>query len=260
MSSRQSIVDNTRKKKNNIHERMGASVIIDASHNSYNTSDENESYQNLPVPFASIFAQEIRNPLTNILLSVEILAPDLKSEEQKLYLDVISRNADKINHLIAEFLKYQISDESNAENISVRQLIDEIIELLQDRITSKNILVRKVYDKKDYRMKLNKSKMKIALANIIINAIESMTLDAGQLTLGVHSKNGKCLIQIEDNGCGINKVNLKNIFNPYYSNKAGGLGGLVSTYEILRKNHIKVNVESSLGKGTRFDLLFDEQI
>ena len=68
------------------------------------------------------------------------------------------------------------------------------------------------------------------------------------------------MIQIEDNGCGISKENLKYIFKPYFTNKPGGLGlGLATTYDILQSNHVGVNVESEEGKGTRFILSFEEK-
>jgi C4-dicarboxylate-specific signal transduction histidine kinase len=63
---------------------------------------------------------------------------------------------------------------------------------------------------------------------------------------------------INDNGCGISKENLKNIFKPHYTNRPGGLGiGLAATANILRSNNIRVNVESRETKGTCFILLFD---
>ena len=67
------------------------------------------------------------------------------------------------------------------------------------------------------------------------------------------------MLKIQDNGCGISPENLKNIFKPYYTGKQGGMGlGLSATYDILRSNHVGVNVVSGEGMGTRFELLFDK--
>jgi signal transduction histidine kinase len=70
--------------------------------------------------------------------------------------------------------------------------------------------------------------------------------------------NGKCVIEIEDNGIGISKQNLKNIFKPYFTNKPGGMTlGLSTTLDILHSNHAKVEVHSEEGRGTHFILSFE---
>jgi signal transduction histidine kinase len=70
----------------------------------------------------------------------------------------------------------------------------------------KNITVRKDYSTLDCKILVNKQEIKIALANIIINAIDAMPSENGKLKLITKSINGKCVIEIEDNGIGISKV------------------------------------------------------
>jgi C4-dicarboxylate-specific signal transduction histidine kinase len=101
--------------------------------------------------------------------------------------------------------------------------------------------------------------MKIALTNIIINAIDAMAGIKGELTLVTKSTCHACVVQIEDNGCGISEENLKNIFKPYFTNKPDGLGlGLTTTQDILRSNHVGLNVRSVVAKGTNFTLMFEK--
>ncbi|MGZ5191442.1 MAG: sensor histidine kinase, partial [Flavisolibacter sp.] len=119
--------------------------------------------------------------------------------------------------------------------------------------------VKKDYSAYDCQKVLNEPKMKIALTNIIVNAVEAMTGEDGKLKILTRSTGDKLIIQIEDNGCGISKENLKNIFKPYFTSKPGGLGlGLAATLDILRSNHVTVKVESEVGKGTCFILSLDK--
>jgi signal transduction histidine kinase len=216
--------------------------------------------QKQPSQFATALAHEVRNPLSNINLAVEMLKSIIRQEDQKIYLNIIMRSSVRINDLINELLKYQQAIEVPAEKHSIHQLLDEILAMSEDRIMLKHIRVRKEYAARDCKVVLNKHKMKIALTNIIINAIDSMTSEKGELKLTTKSIAGNYAIQIEDNGCGISKANLKNIFKPYFTNKPGGLGlGLAATYHILRSNHVSVNVESAEGGGTRFILLFPKK-
>jgi signal transduction histidine kinase len=231
------------------------------------TSDDNHHEQS-PTPvtskqgaahFTSALAHEMRNPLANINLSVKLLESAIKDDDLKVYLDIIMRSSGRINHLLKELLKYQPQDEVVVAKHSICQLLDDVIGMTEDRIMLKNITVRKNYAMQDYKIALDRTKMKIALINIIINAIDSMDLGKGELNISTKSIYGKYVVQIEDNGCGISTENLKKIFDPYFTNKTDGLGlGLSTTYNILRSNHTELHVESKEGEGTRFILFFDK--
>ena len=197
-------------------------------------------------------AHEVRNPLTNINLASVLLEATLKGPDQKIYLDIIKRSSIRINKLINDLLMYQQAEEAQAEKYSINELLDEVLEMTEDRITLKKIVVRKEYAAKDCKIVFNKPKMKIGLTNIIINAIDAMVPEKGELKVVTKSTRGRYIIRIEDNGCGISKQNLKLIFKPYFSQKQGGLGlGLAATYDILRSNHVGINVESQEGEGRR---------
>jgi signal transduction histidine kinase len=206
--------------------------------------------------FITALVHELRNPLTNIKLSVELLESASTDDKGKTFLDIIRRSSMRISDLINDLLKNK-QEEAEVERYSIHQLLDETLELARDRISLKKIVVIKKYEE-DCELILNGPEMKIALTNIIVNAIEAMTTGGGQLTLITRSIESKYILVIKDNGSGISKENLKNIFKPHYTNKPGGLGiGLAATANILRANNVRVNVESKETKGTCFILLFD---
>ena len=211
-----------------------------------------------PNPLASALAHEVRNPLATINLAVQMLKSPTKVLDQMLYLDIIMKASGQINDLITDLLKTPQSGEMQLEKYTVPQLLDEALALAEDRILLKNITVRKDYSTLDCRIFVNKQKIKIALVNIIINAVDAMPPEKGKLKLITRSINGKCIIEIEDNGIGISKENLKNLFTPYFTSKAGGMGlGLSTTIDILKANHATVDVQSEEAKGTRFILSFE---
>ncbi len=211
-----------------------------------------------PAEFASALAHEVRNPLSNINLALEMLKSTALDDDQKTYLDIIMRGSGRINDLVSDLLTYYQTDESQSEKYSIHQLLDEVLAMTEDRIMLKNVVVSKCYTSLDCKIFVNKQKIKIALTNIIINALDAMPPDKGQLKLVTKSINDKCVLEIEDNGIGISKENLKNIFKPDFSNRPGGMGlGLSTTMDILLSNHARVVVQSEEGKGTLFILSFD---
>jgi signal transduction histidine kinase len=214
--------------------------------------------QKEPNQLASALAHEVRNPLATISLAVQMLKSPNKALDHQLYLDIIMKASGQINDLITDLLKTWQPGEMQLEKYIIHQLLDEALAMTEDRILLKNITVRKDYSTLDCKILVNKQKIKIALVNIIINAIDAMHSEKGKLKLITRSINGKCVIEIEDNGIGISKENLKNLFTPYFTDKAGGMGlGLSTTLDILKANHATVDVQSEEGKGTRFILSFE---
>lgn len=210
--------------------------------------------------FSPALAHEIRNPLASIKLAVEMLQCSAPGTDQKKYLDIIMRSSVRINDLVSELLKHPHADIVQAGKYSINQLLDEVLEIAKDRIMLKNISVNKSYAAEDCTIIMDPPKMKMALTNIVINAIDAMSAGNGELKLVTKLIDERYAIEIEDNGCGISREELKYIFKPGFTNKPGGLGlGLATTYDTLRQNHVEVNVESQPGQGTRFILLFEKK-
>ena len=209
--------------------------------------------------FVSTLGHEVRNPLTNINLAVELMQSVTKEDDLQLYIDIIIRNSERISGLITKLLHYQPVDDRPRERYSTRRLLSEVLQMAEDRISLRGISVKKIFIAEDRKLLIDAQKMKMALTNIVINAIDAMTSEKRELTLETQFIAGVYSISIEDTGCGISKEDLTSIFKPYYTNKPGGLGlGLSTTYEILMSDHVQVSVDSELGLGTRFTLLFED--
>jgi len=209
--------------------------------------------------FATALAHEARNPLANIGLSVDMLLAMSRDGTLTPYLDIIKRNALRINKLIIDLLSDSYANDVQVEEYPVNKLLDEVLDYLDDRIKLKNIVVSKNYSGDGNTIFVNIARMKIALTNIIVNAIEAMPPAEGVLSLVTKGVYGKYIIEIKDNGCGISKHLLDQMFKVSFTNKPGGLGlGLPIIHDVLCLNRVDVNVESEEGKGTCFTLLFDK--
>jgi len=147
---------------------------------------------------SSVFVHEIRNPLTNINLAVFMLKDQIKQENIDKYVDIINRNSVRINEIVNDFLQSSRNDPAKRDYISINQLLDEILEIGKDRLILKNISVQKFYDTSACELLLDIPKIKIALLNILVNAIEAMPSEKGELKLTTSLRNGKCIVTIEE--------------------------------------------------------------
>jgi len=199
---------------------------------------------------------ELRNPLTTINMAAEFLTPLINDDSQKTLLEIIKRGSQKLNQLINELLVKQKYEHIDTETYSLHHLLNEVVGLAADRILLKDVLVIRIYSIIDHNRVEDRPGIKIALTNIINNAIEAMKLK-GELKLTTRIFDNRFIIQIEDNGSGISDKNMEQLFNHRFTTKKDGSGvGLSVTADILRANNVSLDVESEEGISTKFTLTF----
>jgi signal transduction histidine kinase len=203
---------------------------------------------------ARVIAHEIRNPLTNIDLSSSHLENDrLNTEEKKTFLDIIGRNSRRINELINELLSATKFTDLQYEEIRADELLDESLKEAFDRVQLNQVSIQKNYSADKIWLNVDRTRMKIALLNIIVNAIEAMTGGHGQLVLNTAAVNNHCIITIHDNGKGMDSETIAKVFDPYFTSKSNGNGlGMTNTQNIVLNHKGKIEVFSEEGKGTSF--------
>ncbi len=203
--------------------------------------------------FTRALAHEIRNPLTNIDLSIEQLGLENKDDELTYYFDIIKRNSHRIGNLITELLQTANPSHIELKKQPVNDLVEKAVDTTHDRILLKNIKTLKHYSPENPIIHADSSKLQMALTNLIINAVEAMTENEGILTIGTEMQTGSCRIIIEDNGCGMTPEQQNRLFEPYFTAKSKGLGlGMATIMNIVQAHGGQLLFTSELHKGTRF--------
>lgn len=205
-----------------------------------------------------MLAHEIRNPLNNIILSVEHLMPT-EDETQKDFLGIIQRNSLRINQIISELLNLASPAELVFEQHSLQEIMDESLARASDRIKLHQIEVEKNYAPNTLNVSVDKTKLVIAFTNIMINAVEAMETGKGRLTISLYSSAGTSTVSIKDNGKGIPPEYLSKLFDPFFTLKKNGMGlGLTASYSIIQSHKADLTVDSKEGVGTNFIIRFDK--
>jgi signal transduction histidine kinase len=208
---------------------------------------------------ARTIAHEVRNPLTNIFLATEQLEEMIDhNKDSKVLLDMISRNGSRINQLVADLLNATRFAQLDFQEREINDLLEETLELAKDRIDLNDIKVVKVYTNNSCHALVDTEKIKLAFLNIIVNAIEAMENGKGVLQIITKRIDHKCLIEIKDNGKGMDESVLQNLFEPYFTNKQKGNGlGLTNSQNIIFNHKGSINVQSKQGKGTTFLIILN---
>lgn len=209
---------------------------------------------------ARIFAHELRNPLASIGMATDILNKKftpVKEEQVANYLDIISRSANTLNNLVTNLLDSSNYSLPELKRESLAKILDQTLERASDRIYLAGITVRKDYESSGCYILADKEKLIIALLNIIVNASEATTPEKGVIEIEITQHNTNCILNIRDNGHGLNPDEINRIFDAFYTNKNTGVGvGLTSVKNILEEHDAQIKVDSKPQEGTCFKITF----
>jgi len=203
--------------------------------------------------FMQVLGHEIRNPLTNIDLAIGQVLEENKDDELFFFLEIIQRNSQRISKLVTDLLQSSNTGQLHFQATDPHELLEQTLEIASDRIALKKITVRRNFNPHPPHIQADPEKLKIALLNIIINAVEMVEAENGILELGTKAEGDHFVFSIKDNGPGIALEQINKIFEPYFSRKPNGMGlGLASTLSIVQAHGGQVDVQSQTGKGATF--------
>ncbi|MBU4311356.1 MAG: PAS domain-containing protein [Candidatus Omnitrophica bacterium] len=206
---------------------------------------------------AANIAHEIRNPLTNVAISVEQLKKATEPDDPRTEdIDIIKRNVERADYLITELLNCARPPKLNVRLTDANRLLNRALKNTLESTMTKNksqkIEVVKKFSSKPPIIRMDKEQMERAFSNLILNAIEAMP-KRGKLTIITGFDENFFVVKIQDTGKGISEEDIITIYDPFFSTKPGGVGlGLTLCYGIIVSHGGTIEVESKLRKGTIF--------
>lgn len=205
-------------------------------------------------------AHEVRNPLGIIKNSAQVLQDKFKDKDTKSreLSKFIIEEVDRLNKVVTNFLDFARPQKPNLTGRKIAPIISRALELMQSEILKRKIKVANKHEDNLPPVLADEELLAQVFLNIISNAIQAMP-DGGRLMVSSKSGAGsyKDLVEIgfTDTGCGIPAQDLDKIFNPFFSNKEGGVGlGLSIVHKIVESHGGKISVHSRAGEGTTFTI------
>ncbi|NIS61558.1 MAG: PAS domain S-box protein [Proteobacteria bacterium] len=222
--------------------------------------------------FAAGIAHEIRNPLTSLSGSIQVLKGELNLRGANRHLmDIILRESERLNNLITDFLLFAQPSKINREKMNIGQVIDETLELFKNS-PGHNRAIKIVKDLKEEIFVLgDQYQLKQLFWNLFINAAQIMP-NGGELRVKLETVNADgatgqlqgakqkdkipfAKISVSDTGNGINPDEKEKIFEPFFTTKEGGTGlGLAIVHRIVENHDGFISVNSQRNKGTTFEI------
>jgi len=212
--------------------------------------------------FVSTVSHELRTPLSSIYGFTELmLNKRFEEERQRKYLQTIHSETGRLTTLVNDFLDVQRMESSQQQYdfkpLDLTKVIQETVEF-HTASAKDHELVLDFEETTTGRIHADEQKMRQLFTNLINNAIK-YSPDGGQITITMRQVEDRVQLKIEDEGIGIPRHALPQLFSKFYrvdnsdSRKIGGTGlGLAICQEIVRSHEGMIHVESTEGVGSAF--------
>ena len=220
--------------------------------------------------FLARISHELRTPLNAIMGFSDVMRlgqfGDIKNEKYRGYVNDIHASGGHLLSLINDLLDLSKIEagkmELNFTAVSVTDIAEHAIKLLQEQSTRGRVLVRKSFPDKLPRVVADLRALRQVMLNLLSNAIK-FTDPGGQVIISASvTKSGELVLKLKDTGIGMNAAQMKDALEPFKrvetrGRETQGTGlGLPLTKALVEANRAKFNVTSESGQGTLVEIIF----
>ena len=181
--------------------------------------------------------------------------PEMSDEHRRL-LDIVTRESQRLNSIITDFLAYSRPKQYHFAKADLIQLVEDALTLMGHRMAAEKtgITIERRFAVREALVLADGDKIKQVFWNLCENAVRAMR-NGGTLTVSVESLGSDWQVGFKDTGTGMTPQQIEKVFEPFQSKFEGGTGlGLAIVYQIMQAHEGKVWARSKPGQGTTFVL------
>jgi len=207
---------------------------------------------------AAGLAHEIKNPLASLSGAIQILKSDMENDQDNMRLmDIVLRETDRLSSLVNNFLTFARPSAGQSKCVNLGEALTEMVTLFEkDGSVDQRIKVELITIANAF-IEIDPLQLRQVIWNLLLNGAESID-NEGRIKISVQKiKNERIIVEIVDDGSGMDEQTVKSIFNPFFTTKPSGTGlGLSIVYRILETYDCRMDVRSKPGLGSVFTLYF----
>lgn len=207
---------------------------------------------------AASVAHEIRNPLTTVRGFIQFIGNEnVESDKRSYYQNICIEELDRAERIISDYLSLAKPEPEVIDRIDIREEFQYLADILLSYAKDQKLdILCDIPPNRALYVMGDRYKFRQALINIGKNAVESMH-QGGLLVISAKEESGNIVLAIRDTGMGMTAEQVRRLGTPYFSTKEKGTGlGTMVSFSIIKKMKGKIEINSTVGKGTEFVLRF----
>lgn len=219
----------------------------------------NQEYVEL-AELAGGFVHDLKNHLSTLRLNLQLLAEDFhdpQTQRERRALDRIVRLQNECQRLVDisnEFLRFARVKDLELTPANLAEVVEELADFFGPMARAANIEIKSYVPPDLPAVALNRDMFKQALLNLLLNAQQAMPA-GGEITLLARPEPQGVVFELIDTGRGMAPEALAKAFRPFHSTRSGGSGlGLPTTRKIVEAHGGSIDVQSEVGRGTKFTI------
>lgn len=210
--------------------------------------------------FAGALAHEVRTPLTSISMILSLEREKLEEGRSREALTMVLGEIEKLSLLSSKLLTFVRGPSVQLEKQALGPIIEEIMTLLKGQFEHLGISVERIDEDALPDLALDASAFRHVILNLTQNAMDAMP-DGGRLIVQTRKIPGGALLEIVDEGKGLEEGRSESLFEPFFTTKKGGTGlGLAITKAIVEAHHGEISFRPNKDRGTVFAVQLREDI
>ena len=200
----------------------------------------------------SKFSHELRNPLTSVYSTVQLIETMHPEVKDFKYWSNISNDLEYMNRLITDLSDFSKSERLQVSTFSLRALLEQVSLSFAAMIADSEVEYTAKISPSITQITGDKTKLQEVFLNLLKNAYEA-ALPNNTIYLEAALEDASMYILVRDTGCGITEEQLPTIFDPFVTYKKDGSGlGLAICNNIIKAHGGTISVNSIVGEGTTF--------
>jgi signal transduction histidine kinase len=206
------------------------------------------------------FIHEIKNHLGTLGLNLQLLAEDFGEPQTQRERRALGRvhklqaECQRLADLSNDFLRFARMRDLPLEPCALGKVVEEMVDFFEPTARAAGIDIKTYLPADLPTVRLNKEMFQQALLNLMLNAEQALQ-GGGSITVQAGVEAEFVYLSLIDTGQGMTPDVLTKVFEPFFSTKTGGCGlGLPTTRKIIEAHHGTIEVQSEVGKGTKFTI------
>jgi two-component system sensor histidine kinase HydH len=206
------------------------------------------------------FIHEIKNHISTLGLNLQLLAEDFadpQTQRERRALDRVKRLQSECQRLVDvsnDFLRFARVKDVETRPADLAEVVEEVVDFFNPTARAANIEIKSYLPADLPPAPLDADLFKQALLNLLLNAQQAMP-DGGEITLQAARDGEGVSLSVIDTGKGMTPEVAAKVFRPFFSTRPGGTGlGLATTRKIIEAHGGMIDVQSEVGRGSKFTI------